>query len=111
MQGWKYKTYFTGITRRIWVATPNTPLILSQINEKQTMTNSWIIWRKKQILSSKVYPEPCQTSKMELFAKIINSFQPLTIILKSFILDVWHGYEYASTSGGEYWVSDNIFFH
>ena len=27
--------------------------------------------------------------KMELFAKIVNGFQPLTIFAKSFILNVW----------------------
>ena len=33
---------------------------------------------------------------MELFAKIMNSFQPLTILEKRSILDVWQGSEYAS---------------
>ena len=32
--------------------------------------------------------EPCQTSKMELFAKRVNGFQPLTIFAKSSILDI-----------------------
>ena len=34
------------------------------------------------------YSEPCQTSKIELFAKIVNGFQPLTIFAKSSVLDV-----------------------
>ena len=28
---------------------------------------------------SEVYSEPCQTSKMELFTKILNGYEPLTI--------------------------------
>ena len=41
--------------------------------------------------STEAYPEPSQTSKMELFAKIVNGFYPLTIFGKSFILDIWLG--------------------
>ena len=37
-----------------------------------------------------------QTSKMELFPKIVNGFQLLTIFAKRFILDVWEGSEWAS---------------
>ena len=33
---------------------------------------------------------------MERFAKIINSFQPLTTFAKRSILDVWQGSEFAS---------------
>ena len=33
---------------------------------------------------------------MEIFAKIVNGFQPLTIFAKSCILDVLQGSEYAS---------------
>ena len=33
---------------------------------------------------------------MELFAKVVNDFQPLTIFAKSYILDVWLDSEYAS---------------
>ena len=36
-----------------------------------------VIWKKK-----KVYPEPCQTSKMELFMKIVDNQRPLTIFTK-----------------------------
>ena len=38
-----------------------------------------------------VYSEPCQMSKMELFAKIVNDWKPLTISAKSSFLDVWQG--------------------
>ena len=33
------------------------------------------------------HSEPSQVFKMELFAKIVNGFQPLAIFAKSFILD------------------------
>ena len=46
--------------------------------------------------SAEAYSEPCQTSKMALLAKIVGVFQPLTVFVKSFILDVWQGSEYAS---------------
>ena len=32
--------------------------------------------------------EPRQSSKREIFSKIVNRFQPLTIFKKAFILDV-----------------------
>ena len=40
--------------------------------------------------------EPYQLSKMEFFVKKVNSFQPLTILAKSSILDIWQGSEYVS---------------
>ena len=36
-----------------------------------------------------VYSEPCQTFKMETFAKIVNGLKPLYVFAKNFILDVW----------------------
>ena len=41
------------------------------------------------------YSQPSQTSKMEVFIKIVNGFQPFTVFIKSSILDIWLGYEYA----------------
>ena len=41
------------------------------------------------------YAEPCRTSKMEVFAKIVDDLKPLTIFTKHYILDVWQGFEYA----------------
>ena len=38
---------------------------------------------------SEGYSEPFQTSKMERSAKIIKGFQPLTMLAKTSILDVW----------------------
>ena len=43
------------------------------------------------------YSEPCQTSKMELFVKMINGWKPLTIFAKSSISDYCQCSEYAST--------------
>ena len=42
---------------------------------------------------SQVYSE---TSKMELSAKVINTWKPLTISVKNSIFDVWMGPEYAA---------------
>ena len=39
------------------------------------------------------YSEPSQTSKMELFAKLVKGFLPLTVFAKSYILDIWLGFE------------------
>ena len=43
-----------------------------------------------------MYSEPSSTSKMMLFAKIVNDFQTLTIFAKSSILFLQLGSEYAS---------------
>ena len=43
---------------------------------------------------SEAYSERSQTSKMELFWKIVNGWKPLTVFAKSFILDVPLGLEY-----------------
>ena len=45
---------------------------------------------------TKVYSEPCQTSEIIFFVKIVNGFQPLTIFAKRSILNVSSGFEYAS---------------
>ena len=47
--------------------------------------------RKKGIF--KACSEPCQTSKIKHFAKIINGLFLLTIFTKRTILDVWQGSE------------------
>ena len=44
--------------------------------------------------NSEAYSEPCQTSKMEVFTKIVNGFSFLTIFAKSSILDVWQDSEF-----------------
>ena len=46
------------------------------------------------LISSEVYFEPLQTSKMELFAKIVNGLKLLTNFAKCSILDVCRGSKY-----------------
>ena len=46
--------------------------------------------------NSEAYSKPCQTSKMEVFAKIMNGFSFLVIFAKSSILDVQQYSELAS---------------
>ena len=48
--------------------------------------------------SSKAYSEPCQTFKMESFAKIVQSFKPSTIFAKRPILNLQQGSENVSYS-------------
>ena len=42
------------------------------------------------------YPEPCQTSKMDCFVKIVNGLNLLTFFVRHSILDVWQGSKYTS---------------
>ena len=37
---------------------------------------------------SEEYSEPCQLSKIQLYAKIVNGFEPLTIFAQNSVLDV-----------------------
>ena len=50
------------------------------------------------MLISETYSEPCETSKVELFAKIVNGLESLTIFVKNSILGIWQGSEYGSRS-------------
>ena len=43
-----------------------------------------------------MYSEPSETSKIELFAKIVDCIEPLIIFAKDFILGVSQGHEYGS---------------
>ena len=56
-------------------------------------------------LDTKAYTEPCQTFKVKHFAKIVNSWNSLTISTKRAILYVWQGSEY--TSGIWQWAYHN----
>ena len=47
---------------------------------------------------AEAYPRPCKTSKMKLFAKIVDGFQPSTVFAKSAILIVCLISKYASKS-------------
>ena len=48
---------------------------------------------------------------MELFAKIVNGFYPLTILKENSILDVWQDSEYASTNIEDYTFQKIINFY
>ena len=47
-------------------------------------------------LNTNTYSKPNQTSQIKRFTKIVNSFQPLTIFAKSFILDIQLGSDFTS---------------
>ena len=49
------------------------------------------------------YSELCKLCKMEVFAKIVNGFQLITIFAKSSFLDVWQGSEYATINKSK-WI-------
>ena len=68
-----------------------------------TPTSFWSFWNTFWLKINKrveAYSEHWQQSQIELFAKIVNGFQPLIIFTKSSILDVWQGSEYASGVSG-----------
>ena len=46
---------------------------------------------------SEAHSEPCQTSKIELRARIINGWKHVTVFVKSLTLGVWQCSEYTST--------------
>ena len=41
------------------------------------------------------YSEPCKTSDVELFAKLVNSLKPLIFFTKTSVLHVYKDSEYA----------------
>ena len=49
-----------------------------------------------ELVTAEALPEPGQAPKMKRFAKIVNSFLPLTIFTKRSILDAWQSSQYAS---------------
>ena len=51
-----------------------------------------------RLILLKVHLEPCRTSTMKLLEKIDNGYKSLTILAKSFILDIWKSSEYVSGS-------------
>ena len=55
----------------------------------------WSFFRKS-LPGSEGNSESCQKSKMEPFAKIVKNENPFIIFVKTSILDVWQGSEYAS---------------
>ena len=57
----------------------------------EAIKKSWKtdVWKKGSENLSKIHSEPCQTSKMENFAKIVNYQKPFNNFAKGFSLDVW----------------------
>ena len=67
--------------------------------EKFLKDSNWkpqLVIIEKACGESETYSEPSETSKMKLFAEIVDCIQPLTIFAKHFSLGVSQGYEYAS---------------
>ena len=76
-------------------------------NSLTKIINSKVNSRPCQIFEMQLFPQVvtgfkgdirifCHTSKMELFPKIVKNKKPFTIYVKTSILDVWQGSEYAS---------------
>ena len=55
----------------------------------------WSFFRKSS-LGLEANSESCQTSKMELLAKMVKNEMPFTMFVKTYIMDVREGSEYAS---------------
>ena len=53
--------------------------------------------------SSEAYSEQCQTSKMEVFAKIVNGFSLFTVLCKKLHLRCWQDSEFASEASNDLW--------
>ena len=62
-------------------------MILNEWFLEQLQRIKLFVITSKIIIMTKAHSKPCQTSKMELSAKIVNGFQSLTIFAKSSILD------------------------
>ena len=58
---------------------------------EEAIKKSWKtdVWKKGSENLSKIHSEPCQTSKMENFAKIVNYQKPSNNFAKGSSLDVW----------------------
>ena len=65
-------------------------------------------------VNKEVYLEPCQTSEMEPFVKIVRRFHSFTIFAESSFLDLGQGSEHAieinlkSSDGHVQWVSSKV---
>ena len=72
----------------------------------EEITKSFIF---QYFLKVEVYLEPIQTSKMELFVKIINNLMPLTTSTKSSNSYFWSGSKNATKSSNNSFCEFNIF--
>ena len=88
---WVVKSIFDNLLFRSWYK-------FSELRHYSLVIFAVGIGRSKVIDKSEWYVEPCQTSKMEHFARV-NGWKLLTIFAKSSILDVWQDSEYACPWG------------
>ena len=68
---------------------------LGQVLQIREIITNWGITPISQRITE-ANPEPSQSSKMQHFPKIVNDLKPLTIFVKSSILDARMGSKYAS---------------
>ena len=71
-------------------------LVFNDLVSEESFTKKLVSFYNLFSWMTKLYSETCQTSKMEIFPKLVNDlrFQPLTIFERFFNLDVWQGSEY-----------------
>ena len=50
-------------------------------------------WKEKIEAIPEAYSEPCWISKTKRFAKNVNGWNPINILAKHSILDIWQGFE------------------
>ena len=67
-----------------------TVLLILNDNAAESIMCEWV----SCAALTEAYSQPCQTSKMKLFAKLVSCYQPFT---KSSILDVWQGFKVLNT--------------
>ena len=77
-----------------------------------SIQRNWKIFHFEVFLyfqKAEVYLEPIQTSKTEIFVKIVDSLMPLTVFKKSSILDIWLDSKNATKSFNKSFCEFNIF--
>ena len=71
-------------------------VMIQNLQDKSLSFFCFAKWSQIYAREVEVSSEPSQTAKMELFGKIVDSFQPSTIFVKNSILDIWLGSKCAS---------------
>ena len=97
-------TVYGGATTGVFSVFQQQPkqLLLVQVEEQQHWPRGNLVSHQVLLVlfisidRSEGISEPSRTPKMEPFLKMFNDFQPLNILAKHSILDVWLGSEYAS---------------
>ena len=69
---------------------------INQFGIYQTSRASLLKPWKNNLSDPEAYPEPCQTSKMDCFVKIVIGLNLLTFFVRHSISDVWQGFKYTS---------------